>query len=98
MRFQFKKRRLQVLYTEGKGAHKYPAGVVAAFSEVMAIIESASDQQELRAFKSLHFEQLKGARRGECSLRLNDQYRLTLVLEEGPGSTSATILDIEDYH
>lgn len=98
MPFRFKTHRLELLYTRRKGAHKYPAGVVAAFFEVIAIIESAPDQRELRAFKSLHFEQLKGARHDVCSLRLNDQYRLTLVLEEGPGSTSATILDIEDYH
>jgi len=53
VRFRFKTRRLELLYTQRKGAHKYPAGVVAAFFEVMAIIESASDQRELRAFKSL---------------------------------------------
>jgi plasmid maintenance system killer protein len=98
VRFRFKTHRLELLYTQRKGGHKYPAGVVAAFFEVMFIIESAVDQRDLRVQRSLHLEQLKGARHDVCSLRLNDQYRLTFVLEEGPGSTSATILDIEDYH
>jgi proteic killer suppression protein len=98
VQFRFKTHHLELLYTKRKGARKYPAGVVAAFFEVIAVIESAPDQRELRAFKSMHLEQLKGGRRGVCSLRLNDQYRLTLVFEEEPGSASATILDIEDYH
>ena len=98
MRVRFRTRRLSELYTQQRGARKYPAAVVTAFFEVMAIIEAATDERDLRALKSLHFEKLKGARSGQRSVRLHGGFRLTFSLEEGPTEPSATILDIEDYH
>ncbi len=32
--------------------------------------------EELRFFRGLNFEYLKGDRKGQCSIRLNDQFRL----------------------
>ena len=50
--------------------------------------------------KSLHFEKLKGERgnRGEYSLRLNKQYRLTFTIDNDDQGKLLCILDIEDYH
>jgi proteic killer suppression protein len=62
LRFEFKTKRLRLLYYEEKGAHKYPAEVVDAFFEKMSIIEAAIDLRDLYALKSLHFEKLKGTR------------------------------------
>ena len=72
MRFQFKDKNLLLLYTEEKNAHRYPAKVVDAFFDVMAIISSAENENELRAFKQLHFEKLKGNRKGQSSVRLKE--------------------------
>ena len=35
--------------------------------------------EQLKQFRGLNFEHLKGNRNGECSIRLNDQYRLIFV-------------------
>ena len=35
-----------------------------------------SSIEQLKQFRGLNFEYLKGDRKGECSIRLNDQYRL----------------------
>lgn len=66
----------------------------------MAVIVAASHENDLRAMKSLHFEKLKGRRgvRGEYSLRLNKQYRLTFTIETDDQGKLLHILDIEDYH
>lgn len=99
LRFQFKKKKLEALYTEEKNAHKYP-GVVDDFFEVMTIIDAAVDERDLYALKGLRFEKLSGKRgkQGQRSLRLNDQWRLIVVLDQDEQGQYLTIIDIEDYH
>ncbi len=99
MRFEFKKNKIRDLYTDEKNAHKYP-GVVDDFFEVMAIIDSATDERDLYAFKGLGFEKLLGKRgkQGQRSLRLNGQWRLIISIKEDDDGTYLLIIDIEDYH
>ena len=97
MRFRFASKKLEMLYTEEKDAHKYP-GVVDAFFEVMAVIDAAEDERDLYALKSLRYEKLSGERKGQRSLRLNKQYRLIGVLEEDEQGKCLVIHEIEDYH
>ena len=98
MHFHFKKKKLEELYYEEKDVHKYPTEVVDAFFHVMGVIEAAVDIREFYNLKSLHFEKLKGSRKDEHSMRLNKQYRLTMLLEKHEKGNSLLILDIEDYH
>lgn len=98
MRFEFKDKALLLLYTEEKNAHRYPPGVVEAFFDVMAIIASATSEADIRAFKGLHFEKLSGNRKGQGSLRLNDQYRLIVQVEKDEQSKVLWIIEIVDYH
>jgi toxin HigB-1 len=99
VRFRFKDRKLEALYTEEKNAHKYP-GVINDFFEVMAIIDAALDERDLYAQKGLHFEKLAGQRgkKGERSLRLNKQWRLIVALEKDEDGSFLLVIDIEDYH
>lgn len=99
MRFQFRKKKLEALYTAAKDAHKYP-GVVDDFFEVMAIIDAAVDERDLYPQKGLRFEKLSGKRgkQGQPSLRLNNQWRLIVTVDEDEQGNYLTIIDIEDYH
>ena len=99
LRFYFKRKKLEALYTEEKDAHKYP-GVVDDFFEVMAIIDAAVDERDLYAQKGLRFEKLKGKRgkQGQRSLLLNNQWRLIVTVDEDEQGNYLTIIDIEDYH
>ena len=99
MRFRFKDKKLEALYTEEKNAHKYP-NVVDDFFEVMAIIVAALSERDLYANKGLRFEKLVGQRgkQGQRSLRLNKQWRLIVTLEEDEVGFYLQILGIEDYH
>ena len=99
MRFRFKKKKIELLYTEEKNAHKYP-GVDDDFFEVMAIIAAAKSEQDLYANKGLRFEKLSGKRgkQGQRSLRLNRQWRLVVILEKDTEGKYVLIIDIEDYH
>lgn len=100
MRFVFKTRKLQALYETETGAAHYPTGVVVAFFEVLAVIEGAADERDLYALKSLHFEQLKGARRrrGERSVRLNDEYRLILIVDRDDSGRYCLIVSLEKHY
>lgn len=98
MRFYLADKKLERLYTTEEGAHKYPPGVVDAFFEVMNVIENASDERELYALKSLHYEKLKGSRSHQRSIRLNNQFRLILEREQDEQGKYFWIIQIEDYH
>ena len=98
MRCDFHSRKIKLLYSEEKGARKYPAEVIDAFFTAMSTIEAAKDIRDLYALKSLHFEKLSGARQNDRSIRLNKQWRLTLRIEKEENGDFILILDIEDYH
>jgi len=100
LRIVFARKRLQALYADESGASRYPPEIVDAFFEKMAVIRAAVDENDLRTLKSLHFEKLKGERgtRGERSIRLNKQFRLTLTIETDDQGKLLRILDIDDYH
>ncbi len=100
LRFIFASKRLQQLYSAGAGAARYPPEVVDAFFDKVAVIRAARDENDLRAFKSLHFEKLQGERglHGERSIRLNRQFRLILRLETDAQGRLVCIISIEDYH
>ncbi|MBI1920954.1 MAG: type II toxin-antitoxin system RelE/ParE family toxin [Geobacter sp.] len=98
MRFRFKKKKLEDLYSAEKGAHKYPAEVIEAFFEAMSVIAAAHDERDLYALKGFHFEKLSGGRKGEHSLRLNKQFRLIVTFEKDSEGKLVLVIDIEDYH
>jgi len=98
--FRFKSDKLKLLYTQEEGAHRYPAAVVNRFFQVMSIIKSMPNEGDLYSFKSLHYEKLKGTRGklGERSLRLNDQWRLIIMLETDSRGKTVLVLEIGDHY
>ena len=98
VRFVFKSKALELLYTERKGEHTYPREVVNGFFRVIAIIRNAHDERDLRALRSLNYEALKGKRSHQNSLRLNQQWRLIVERQEDANGRICWIIDIEDYH
>lgn len=64
----------------------------------MQVLVAARDERDLYALKSLHFEKLKGGRSGQHSIRLNEQWRLIVTLEETDQGRIVNIVEIVDYH
>jgi toxin HigB-1 len=94
---RFADRKLERLYTDGGYTQGLGANVVKAFRKVVQAIVAAADERDLYAMKSLHYEKLKGDRSHQRSLRLNQQFRLIVELEQHNGKTVA-IIEIVDYH
>lgn len=98
MRFHFKTKKLEELYTSEKGVHRYEPEVIDAFFEAMAVIAAARDERDIYAQKGFHFEKLSGKRKHEHSLRLNRQFRLIVTLEKDRNGKYVLVIAIEDYH
>ncbi len=78
---------------------KFDVPRVRAFRKVMNIVRSVQNEAELRQWKSLRLEKLKGKRQHQHSLRLNDQWRLIIELESREGQDVCVVVKgVEDYH
>ncbi len=94
----FADQKLALVETEEAGKTKLPVSVIQSARRKLTVLRAAIDDRSLRNWKSLHYEKLKGDRDGLRSIRLNDQYRMILSLDETTNPQTATILAIEDYH
>lgn len=98
MDFRFDDDDLERLYTDRNFTLGFPPAIVKAFRKLMQAIRAAPDERTFYGMKSLHFEKLKGARKHQHSMKLNDQWRLVMEFEgRGPDKVVA-IKSIEDYH
>ena len=99
MRFTFADRNLERLYTHGEGAAKFPVEVVNTLLRRVRHIEAAKDERDLRVPPSVHYEQLRGKRyAGKASLRLNQQWRLILSVEQDAQGKYALIHEITNHY
>ena len=60
----------------------------------LARLGAVTSIQDLREIRGNRFEALKGSRRGQYSIRINDQYRICFRWEQG----NALGVEITDYH
>ncbi len=72
--------------------------LVKIFRKRMRFIRSAQDERDFYQMKSLHFEKLAPPRDQQHSMRLNDQYRLIVELEETSPTKIVRVIEITDYH
>jgi proteic killer suppression protein len=98
MEVEFGTKELERLATDPEYTADYPPEVLKTFRRRVQFIDAAPNDLALRNMRSLRFEKLKGGRAGQRSIRLNDQWRIILVLRTEQGQRVARILSIEDYH
>ena len=98
MKLSFRNKDLDRLETDSRFDNGLGQAIVKAFRKRMQTIRAAQDERVFYALKSLHFEQLKGERRGQFSMRLNDQWRLVLEFDGVGTDKTVIVVSIEDYH
>jgi toxin HigB-1 len=96
--FRHGHRTLQKIDEEPDFNGGYPANLLRAFRMRMQQIRAANDERDFYALKSLRFEKLKGNRKHQHSMRLNDQFRLILEIEKTGHGNTIVVVGIEDYH
>jgi toxin HigB-1 len=94
----FKDWSLDRLETDASFSAGFGDAVVKAYRKRMQQIRAATDERLLYAYRSLHFEKLQGAREGQFSMRLNDQWRLVVELHGEAPRKTLYVVEIVDYH
>ena len=72
--------------------------VVRGYRKVIQQIRAADDERDFYAQRGLRFEKLKGKREHQRSMRINNQWRLILEINDGVNPHRIKIVAIEDYH
>ncbi|MCQ3806759.1 MAG: type II toxin-antitoxin system RelE/ParE family toxin [Acidimicrobiaceae bacterium] len=99
MRFDFEDDDLRRLYEDREFVlPRIGPDVTKAFRKKMGLIANSASESDLRSFRALRLEKLKGGRTGQHSIRLNDQWRLIFRIETDAEGRLLIIVEIVDYH
>jgi proteic killer suppression protein len=78
----------------GRAAKGFPADLVASAERKLRAISNAVELRDLRSPPGNRLEALKGDRKGQHSIRINDQWRICFRWTEA----GAEDVEIVDYH
>jgi toxin HigB-1 len=73
---------------------RYPAELQRTMLRKLGVVDAAEQLEELRVPPGNRLEKLKGARAGQHSIRINDQWRICFRWKDG----NAYDVAIVDYH
>ena len=79
---------------ERKGTRRFPFEIQKTALRKLAAVHAASQLEDLRVPPGNRLEALKGNRRGQHSIRINQQWRICFRFENG----DAYDVEIVDYH
>ena len=97
MIIQFNNAYLQKIF-EGKqaaGKPRYSQEVILKYKKTVLMLQNTGSIRELRKFRGLNFEALKGEFKGYYSVRVDLHYRLILIVEKD-SVVITDVLIIED--
>jgi proteic killer suppression protein len=73
---------------------KIPADLLTSARQKLYWLDTATSLEDLRSPPGNRLEALKGYRKGQHSIRINDQFRICFVWKDG----NAHDVEIVDYH
>ena len=77
-----------------KRSKRFPTNLHHLALRKLLLIDGADSLEDLRIPPGNRLEQLKGDRKGQHSIRINDQWRICFTWQEG----EAEAVEIVDYH
>ncbi len=89
----FKGRDAETIW-RGVPARRLPPGIQSVARRKLRMLNAASGLDDLRIPPANRLEALKGGRKGQFSIRVNDQWRICFRWKEG----DAHDVEIVDYH
>lgn len=78
----------------GKSLKGFPANLIRSTQRKLVMLNSAMELNDLRSPPGNRLEALQGDREGQYSIRINDQYRICFIWNDG----NAESVEIVDYH
>lgn len=98
MDVSFKDQSLDRLEADATFSGGFGNAIVKAYRKATQHIRAAADERTFYARRAFRFEKLQGQREGQCSMRLNDQWRLIIELRAEGARKSVHVVEIADYH
>jgi len=89
----FKDRETERIWN-GQSSRKFPIEIQNTARRKLRLLNNAQDLQDLRVPPGNRMEALRGDRKGQHSIRVNDQFRLCFEWRQG----DAYQVEIADYH
>ena len=89
----FKGRTAEAVWS-GQAPKRFPSDLVRSTQRKLAMLNAAVVIESLRSPPGNRLEALKGDRRGQWSIRINDQFRVCFRWQDG----NAEDVEIVDYH
>ncbi|OGW17741.1 MAG: plasmid maintenance system killer [Nitrospinae bacterium RIFCSPLOWO2_12_FULL_45_22] len=89
----FKNKETEKVYSR-EGSSKLPRDIQQVALRKLRMINNAKNLNDLRIPPANRLEKLKGAREGQYSIRINDQWRICFACQEA----DAYDVEITDYH
>jgi len=89
----FRDRDTEALFDRGR-PRRLPAAILRTALRKLAMVHAATSLADLRVPPGNRLEMLAGDRKGQHSIRINDQWRLCFIWLEG----DAYDVEITDYH
>jgi toxin HigB-1 len=83
----------ELVYNQQRSRRLPPEIQPRALVKLM-LLDAAETERDLQIPPSNRFERLKGNRNGFCSIRINDQWRIVFVFDNGQASDVCIV----DYH
>jgi len=75
-------------------SRKFPADIQRTALRKLALLDAAESLDDLKIPPSIRLEKLTGNRKGQYSIRINDQWRICFVWYRG----DVQEVEITDYH
>ena len=75
-------------------SHKLPQNIQGKARQKLVFLDAATDLNDLRISPGNRLEELKKDRKGQHSIRINDQWRICFIWKDG----DAFQVEITDYH
>ncbi len=79
---------------QGMQSRRFPGDIQDRALMKLSLIDAANSVQDLQVPHSNHLESLKGNRKGQMSIRINNQWRICFIFEK----SDAYDVEIVDYH
>lgn len=86
--------------TAGK-KHRFQPEVIKAYAKCIFRMQESSDLNDLKRFRALNLEMLKGDKDGRYSVRVNVKYRIEFLvryIDTEPITIICNILDLSNHY
>lgn len=93
----FRNRWLEEFFIDDQPSRNIPPNLESRVFRKLQMLDDANSDADLRVPPSNHYEKLRGNLAGWHSIRVNDQWRLIFVWDNGKGEASQVYLDKHAY-